>query len=82
MAHWIHCPPKADERNIFVEHWSCSECGKDIVENPRFVNIRTGEIWDFNYCPYCGVEMLHPFHGKRVMVCEYVDDQEVEKRED
>lgn len=71
MANWIHCNPKVCEDSIFSEHWCCSECGKDITENPRFINKRTGEILDFYYCPYCGVEMLRPFDDKRVMVTEH-----------
>ena len=52
-GHWIHCP----ETERFLEHWSCSICGHDIIENPRYKNFITGERLDFVFCPFCGSQM-------------------------
>lgn len=54
VAHWIH----TKESKIYYEHWKCSNCTHDILENPRFKNINEeGVSLDFKYCPYCGSRM-------------------------
>lgn len=54
VAHWIH----TKESKIYYEHWKCSNCMHDILENPRFKNINEkGVSLDFKYCPYCGSRM-------------------------
>ena len=49
-AHWIHSKETPD----FREHWTCSHCNHDIIENPKFKNRVTGESLNFEWCPYCG----------------------------
>lgn len=52
-ANWIH----SKETPYFMEHWTCSNCNHDIIENPEFKNRITGEPLNFVYCPYCGSKM-------------------------
>lgn len=52
-ANWIH----SKETPNFMEHWTCSNCKHDIIENPVFKNRITGEPLNFEWCPYCGSKM-------------------------
>lgn len=53
-ASWIH----SEETSDFKEHWTCSNCNHDIIENPIFKNKITGEPLNFEWCPYCGSKMI------------------------
>lgn len=64
---WLHCK----ETIRFKEHWCCSECDRDIIENPIHRNTVTGEFQNFEYCPYCGIKMEKDDLG--VVVEEYVN---------
>ena len=52
-GHWIY----SKETARFKEHWTCSCCKHDIIENPKFKNWITGESLDFIFCPMCGAKM-------------------------
>lgn len=52
-AIWLYSP----ETEECLEHWTCSNCMHDIIENPRFKNRSSGNRTDFAFCPYCGIRM-------------------------